>query len=106
MGTNAALQRELDIHRAIGKRLAQLGANDRDLGEIAAGLGDLFGAFAEGERAIERFLRPDSDRKAAADILVDLRVELMHIQGHIRSLKRPLEGFIDSLYGQEGDNGQ
>lgn len=103
MGTDAALQRELEIHRMVGSKLAQLGLKDHDLGEITAGLGDLYGAFEEGKRLIERFIRVNNDPEAAADILVDFRVELMHIQDHIRSLKRPLEGFIDSLYGDDTD---
>ena len=103
MDTKGALKRELQVHRLAGTKLAELGLKERDLGEVTAGLGDLYGAFDEGKRLIEQFVGRNGGRQAAADILVDLRVELMHIQSHIRSLKRPLEGFIDSLYGDDED---
>lgn len=103
MGTESSIQRELKVHRMVQSRLVELGIQDGRIGEITAGLGDLYGAFDTGTHLIDHFLSPTVDREKAADILIDFRTELRHIEGHIRSLKRPLEALIDTLYGDDGD---
>lgn len=103
MGTEASIERELKVHHLVENKLVELGMQDGYLGEITAGLGDLYGAFDSGKELIEEFVGPNVDRERAADILVDFRTELRHIEGHIRSLKRPLEVFIDTLYGDTED---
>ncbi len=103
-----AVSDALRMARLVADKLRGLEFGDEDrLGALTADFADLYSAFHQGSCLLENFASPaNTDRDALADILVDLQVELKHIQYHIRSSKRSMGEIIDSLCGEdEGDDG-
>jgi hypothetical protein len=84
----------------IGAWLESLGKAVRpsDRGALSADLSDLYAGAIRYQRMIDRILAlPARERAKASDALIDLSVDLWHLNWHMRSARPRLERVADAL---------
>ena len=96
-------QKKAKLAQDITNKLLALGRR-RPSTVLGERLSDLYVAFEDNERVVDRFLRTDvKDLKAMGKVLVDIKAALDVIRYHIKKVRRPLDGAIHYCYEEDAD---
>lgn len=77
---------------------------DDDLALLSTDLGDIWTAQKMLEFQLNEFLQSAHDWETAANILVDLKTTVDHIQWHIKNIRRPVNRIVRFAYRRAMDS--
>jgi hypothetical protein len=95
-------RRSVKLANEISSKVEQLGmSRPRVVNSMGANLSCLYGELERCTRLIDQFLAADtSNLRVVGEILVDMKVSLMHMTWCIQGVRRALERVIDYCYAK------
>jgi hypothetical protein len=94
------IQRNVKLAEDIGNKIVSLGMKHYPSG-IGADLSDIYLAMEDYKAFVDKLLKLDiNDPKIIGNTLVEIQVELNHINWHIKESKSPLQRAINYCFEQ------